>query len=246
MEDGFHAGLITFKNLKSPTERAEVSRTAIAYCPDGVTEAELTEILEALLALDIWPASYDGGPATVAALKNLTSELIGRFCVAAQQATLAAASESAPHPTTATTPGSATHPRPPPRQSLQSHQPHRPLLHPLRRRSRRPSPAAPRMCPAQGHHGPLRDEPRRGRRGPGPGARAADRTGPRHRARRPADPGPAAAPVLGRRPEPTPRAAASSSTRWPRSPTRRPSPGITASARPARLSLRPIRVPGSS
>jgi dGTPase len=102
MEDGFHAGLITFKNLKSQTERAEVSRTAIAYCPGGVTEAELTEILEALLALDIWPASYDGGPGTVAALKNLTSELIGRFCVAAQQATLAAASESAPHPTTAT------------------------------------------------------------------------------------------------------------------------------------------------
>ena len=98
MEDGFHAGLITFKNLKSPTERAEVSRTAIAYCPGGVTESELTELLEALLALDIWPASYDGGPATVAALKNLTSELIGRFCVAAQQATLAAASESAPAP----------------------------------------------------------------------------------------------------------------------------------------------------
>jgi dGTPase len=112
MEDGFHAGLITFKNLKSPTERAEVSRTAIAYCPDGVTESELTELLEALLALDIWPASYDGGPATVAALKNLTSELIGRFCVAAQQATLAAASESAPHPTTATTPGSTPAPAP--------------------------------------------------------------------------------------------------------------------------------------
>jgi dGTPase len=111
MEDGFHAGLITVKNLKSDTERAEVSRTAIAYCPGGVTEAELTEILEALLALDIWPASYDGGPATVAALKNLTSELIGRFCVAAQQATLAAASESAPHPTTATaTPHLALHP----------------------------------------------------------------------------------------------------------------------------------------
>ena len=98
MEDGFHAGLITFKNLKSQTERAEVSRTAIAYCPGGVTEAELTEILEALLALDIWPASYDGGPGTVAALKNLTSELIGRFCVAAQQATLAAATNPPPIP----------------------------------------------------------------------------------------------------------------------------------------------------
>jgi dGTPase len=119
MEDGFHAGLITFEKLKSHTERAEVSRTAIAYCPGGVTEAELTEILGALLALDIWPASYDGGPGTVAALKNLTSELIGRFCVAAQQATLAAASESAPHPTTATAnpaPGApASNPAPAPR-----------------------------------------------------------------------------------------------------------------------------------
>ena len=51
-----------------------------------------SEILDALLALDVWPGSYDGGPDTVAALKNLTSELIGRFCVAAQQATLAARS----------------------------------------------------------------------------------------------------------------------------------------------------------
>jgi dGTPase len=110
MEDGFHAGLITFKNLESPTERAVVSRTAIAYCPGEVTEAELTGILEALLALDIWPASYDGGPGTVAALKNLTSELIGRFCVAAQQATLTAVRESAPPPTTATPRTAATSP----------------------------------------------------------------------------------------------------------------------------------------
>ena len=90
MEDGFHAGLITFENLKSPAERALVSRTtATTYCDED--EAELTEVLDALLALDMWPDSYDGGPATAAALKNLTSELIGRFCVAAQQATIAAA-----------------------------------------------------------------------------------------------------------------------------------------------------------
>ena len=92
MEDGFHAGLITFKNLQSPAERAAVSATTAAtYCDDDVPVAELVEVLDALLALDVWPAHYDGGPDTVAALKNLTSELIGRFCVAAQQATLAAA-----------------------------------------------------------------------------------------------------------------------------------------------------------
>jgi len=92
MEDGFHAGLITFKNLKSSAERAAVSATtATTYCDDDVPVAELTEVLDALLGLDVWPAHYDGGPGTVAALKNLTSELIGRFCLAAQQATLAVA-----------------------------------------------------------------------------------------------------------------------------------------------------------
>jgi dGTPase len=102
LEDGFHAGLITFKKLNSPAERSVVSHvTATMYCDGDVSEAELTEILDALLGLDIWPASYDGGPETVAALKNLTSELIGRFCLAAQDATLApqaapAALDSAP------------------------------------------------------------------------------------------------------------------------------------------------------
>ncbi len=102
LEDGFHAGLITFKNLNSLTERAVVSHTtATTYAGDDVSVAELSEILDALLALDVWPGSYDGGPDTVAALKNLTSELIGRFCIAAQQATLAAHCDSP-----------LTHPRP--------------------------------------------------------------------------------------------------------------------------------------
>jgi dGTPase len=96
LEDGFHAGLITFKNLKSPAERAVVTHTtATTYCDDDVPMAELSEILDELLALDVWPASYDGAPDTVAALKNLTSELIGRFCVAAQQATLTATPDPA-------------------------------------------------------------------------------------------------------------------------------------------------------
>jgi dGTPase len=107
LEDGFHAGLITFENLKSPAERSLVSHTtATTYCDDGVSEAELTEILDALLALDMWPDSYDGGPATAAALKNLTSELIGRFCVAAQQATLITAGLTP----SSTTPSSHTSP----------------------------------------------------------------------------------------------------------------------------------------
>ena len=92
LEDGFVAGLITFKNLNSQAERSVVAQTtATTYLrDDDVPVAELAGILDALLALDVWPASYDGGPESAAALKNLTSELIGRFCIAAQQATLAA------------------------------------------------------------------------------------------------------------------------------------------------------------
>jgi dGTPase len=97
LEDGLHAGLITIKNLQSSAERTIVAQTAAAtYCDDDIPVSELTEVLDALLALDVWPRSYDGGPDTVAALKNLTSELIGRFCVAAQQATLAAAPDAGP------------------------------------------------------------------------------------------------------------------------------------------------------
>ena len=96
LEDGFHAGLITFKNLNSPAERAVISHTtATTYCDEDVSVAELTEILDALLALGVWPESYDGSPDTVAALKNLTSELIGRFCIAAQEATIATAAQQA-------------------------------------------------------------------------------------------------------------------------------------------------------
>jgi dGTPase len=90
LEDGLHAGLITVAQLRSPAERAMVvMTTATTYCGADVTEAELAAILDDLLALDPWPRSFDGGPDSLAALKNLTSELIGRFCVAAQQATLA-------------------------------------------------------------------------------------------------------------------------------------------------------------
>ena len=91
LEDGFVAGLITFKNLNSSAERAVVSQTtATTYVGDDVSVAELTEVLDTLLGLDVWPSSYDGSPESAAALKNATSELIGRFCIAAQDATLAA------------------------------------------------------------------------------------------------------------------------------------------------------------
>ncbi len=93
LEDGLHAGFITLPALADPAERAAISElTAAQYCaPGSVTTAELTAVCGELLALPCWPAGFDGGPESLAALKNLTSELIGRFCRAAQEATVAAA-----------------------------------------------------------------------------------------------------------------------------------------------------------
>ena len=76
--------------------------TAAEYCaPGSATVDELGEIFADLLTLPCWPTGFDGGLESLAALKNLTSELIGRFCRAAEEATrdAAIAKGSTPTPT---------------------------------------------------------------------------------------------------------------------------------------------------
>jgi dGTPase len=94
LEDGLHAGLVSLKDLKDGSERPVVSAVARAYycssLPD-VTAAELDTVFAEFMELDCWQFSFDGGPASLAAAKNLTSELVGRFCQAAEDATRAAA-----------------------------------------------------------------------------------------------------------------------------------------------------------
>jgi dGTPase len=94
LEDGLHGGLIALDRLRDPGERLQVAElTKSHYCPPGtVTVGELTETFDRLLGLSIWPARFDGEPQTAAAVKNLTSELIGRFCDAALRATRPAGS----------------------------------------------------------------------------------------------------------------------------------------------------------
>ena len=93
LEDGLHAGHITLRQLQAGSERGALAQLTAATHADPeepASVAELGEVLAELLALDCWPRSFDGGPRSLAALKNLTSELIGRFCRAAQDATQAA------------------------------------------------------------------------------------------------------------------------------------------------------------
>jgi dGTPase len=90
LEDGLHAGLITLRALADQTERKAISElTADQYCaPGSVSTAELATVFDELLALPCWPQRWDGGPDSLAALKNLTSELIGRLSGAAHEATM--------------------------------------------------------------------------------------------------------------------------------------------------------------
>lgn len=94
LEDGLHSGLISLDQLRDPEQRRQVAvLTRSEYCPpDSVTVDELCEIFDRLLTLSCWPRRFDGEPQTVAAVKNLTSELIGRFCGAALRATRSAGS----------------------------------------------------------------------------------------------------------------------------------------------------------
>jgi dGTPase len=94
VEDGLHAGLVSMKDLSDESERVRVSAVALAhYCaPEwAVTAAELETVFTEFMRLDCWQFSFDGGPASLAAAKNLTSELVGRLCQAAEDGTRAAA-----------------------------------------------------------------------------------------------------------------------------------------------------------
>ena len=89
LEDGLHSGLVTLAQLRSPAEREAVADlTERAYCAPGFTSAaELGDVFERLLGLDGWPREFDGSMAAAAAVKHLTSILIGRMCGAAERAT---------------------------------------------------------------------------------------------------------------------------------------------------------------
>ncbi len=87
LEDALHAGHLVISALQSGPERAHL----IALCQQryavGADPGAVEAALDRLLAQPWWPASYDGTQRALAGLKNLTSQLIGRFCNAAEEAT---------------------------------------------------------------------------------------------------------------------------------------------------------------
>ncbi len=91
VEDGVVAGRIDLGWLESAQERAAVAATVREwYLPDVDTD-EVEEAYAALRSIGSWPERpYDGSRPALAALKNLTSDVIGRFCGSVQAATRAA------------------------------------------------------------------------------------------------------------------------------------------------------------
>ncbi len=87
VEDGTVAGRVDLTSF----DRAAVWQTVRDWYLPEVSDDRLDEVLTGLQAVGSWPSTaYDGTRRSLAALKNLTSDLIGRFCGEVQQATFAA------------------------------------------------------------------------------------------------------------------------------------------------------------
>ncbi|MFE3992267.1 deoxyguanosinetriphosphate triphosphohydrolase [Streptomyces goshikiensis] len=90
-EDGLHAGHLDPNLLFAEPERTAIWRVAIGrYVPADTDPEELREALDRLMEEEWWPHGYDGSAVAQARLKDATSQLIGRFCLAAEGATRAA------------------------------------------------------------------------------------------------------------------------------------------------------------
>jgi len=87
IEDAIHAGHLDVNILTSVSGRSEVVEIAQSWYGDQFDAIALDEALKHIHALPCWPQSYDGTTRSLAGLKNMTSTLVGRFCVAASDAT---------------------------------------------------------------------------------------------------------------------------------------------------------------
>jgi dGTPase len=87
LEDGVEAGLVKLDHLSEEDGWRDVLPVVIEYYLPDAEPAELETGIRSLTGLSCWPAAHDGSLNSLAALKNLTSLLIGRFCQAAEAAT---------------------------------------------------------------------------------------------------------------------------------------------------------------
>jgi len=89
LEDAVFTGHLRLQLLDVPGERTALAELAASRFRSGggAPTDEFAQALDRLVALPFWPRSYDGSHRSLAALKNATSQLIGRFARAAEGAT---------------------------------------------------------------------------------------------------------------------------------------------------------------
>ncbi len=93
VEDGVHAGLIDLRALADPRTSADICDLVVSTYLPGGGPADLAAALQRLIDTPAWPdpsTPYTGSQRDLAALKDLTSQLIGRFSSAAEAETRAA------------------------------------------------------------------------------------------------------------------------------------------------------------
>lgn len=89
IEDAVATGKFNPADLRDDTEFSEVVADTQAWYGAGISENALENARRRLLASPAWLSNYDGSYASRAGLKDLTSELIGRFSIATVAATRA-------------------------------------------------------------------------------------------------------------------------------------------------------------
>ena len=88
VEDGVVSGRISLVRLHDRGERATVWDVVREWYEPDCDNAELDAAYARLRGFGYWPdADYDGRRGSLAVLKDMTSQLIGRFCIAAEQET---------------------------------------------------------------------------------------------------------------------------------------------------------------
>jgi dGTPase len=89
-EDAVLNGYIDVPALGSRVDHEALVTSMHSWVGGSFSHAELIAAFDRLDSLDVWLDEYDAGRFAQARLKNLTSQLIGRFSGAATQATRAA------------------------------------------------------------------------------------------------------------------------------------------------------------
>lgn len=87
VEDAVATGKCDLARLGDDNTISAVIDSTLDWYGPGVARTDLETAIERLMAMNEWMGSFDGSYADLARLKDLTSELIGRFCSAAVHAT---------------------------------------------------------------------------------------------------------------------------------------------------------------